>query len=670
MTWFNRMTEHWVVPQRLDIEQHVRRAHLQLVQTGTFGPQFYGLADDETVDRAWVGMPLMGIDANLEHAGALIPRLQKAGARVVGQMSMSWHYGDHETDKGLFGNWPQLWAQYLPGDIPCASAEQTQQLGDDGTLRRWPIPGRPYYAYSGCMCNPHWLAMLAAMLERAIELGVDGINVHHNFEHFCSCDFCRTELSGWLTTTFSEDERVSLFGTSELEDIDPRHPGQEAPGALRQRLAHEVQRAAHHRRKAAFDEVFIDRGRKLKPDLLLAQWYHKYDFGAADERSLLPPELWGRDEDYIWYSQGGNKGASAIDHGYVADMGLPARFVHAAAEGRPFVINKYDSKRLRLSIAEAGANHFAGPAFHWTQDADESFGLEDYTAPVYRYQRFLADHADLIHPAAPWSQIALVYPRRGELVADMNCTDALRRMGRLLEDDHQFFDMLLDHQITERDLTGYRLLILPDVARLSDAEIASLQSFVAAGGRLLCSGTTGHFDVDGATRDAPALLPATSVEWLDDVPTDLENFELKPDVQIPRVPELADDAFGQQFLAHISRLLADTNPQTDAPWWVRIRAWMSTTGDSVVLHWVNYRQVEDSQIEVPLPTDPLHIRCPLPVGSQPVNRVEWLYPEGNEPVHLPHEISEDATGNKAVEFTIPGLIVYGLAVIHLPQDGS
>jgi hypothetical protein len=674
MTWFNRMTEHWVVPQRLDLEQHVRRAGLQLVQTGTFGPQFYGLADDETVDRGWVGMPLIGIDANLDHLRALIPRLQEAGALVVGQMSMSWHYGDHETDKGLFGNWRQLWDQYLPGHMPCPSAEQAQQLADDGALRRWPIPGRPYYAYSGCMCNPHWLAMLAAMLEVAIELGVDGINVHHNFENFCSCDFCRAELSAWLTTAFEDKELAALYGTSNRQDLDPRHARQEAPGALRHRLAHEVQRAVHHRRKAAFDEVFIDKGRQLKPDLLLAQWYHKYDFSPGDERSLLPPELWACNEDYIWYSQGGNKGASDLKHGYIADMGLPARFVHAAGQGRPFVINKYDTKRLRLAIAEAAANHFAGPAFHWTQDADESFALEDYTAPVYRYQRFLADQANLIHPAEPWSQIGLVYPRRGELVADMSCTDSLRRLGRLLEDDHQFFDMLLDHQITERDLSGYRLLILPDVARLNDSEIACLLSFVGTGGRLLCSGTTGHLHVDGSKREAHGLPPATGVEWLDPVPTDLETFELKPDIDLPRVADLGDDPFGQQFLAHVSRLLDETGPQTDAPWWVRIRAWIPATGHSVVLHWVNYRQVEDAQIEVPLPTDALHIRCPLPLGSEtsaaPVDRVEWLFPEGGDPVQLPHQITQDRAGSKAVDFTIPGLIVYGLAVIHLQQDGS
>lgn len=669
MTWFNRMTEHWVVPQRLDLEQHVRRAGLQLVQTGTFGPQFYGLADDPGVDRGWVGMPFLGIGPNLDHMAELVPRLQAAGARVVGQMSMSWHYGDHQKGKGLFGNWSRIWEEYLPGTPSCATAEETQQTVERGQLRRWPIEGRPYFAYAGCMCNPHWLAMLGAMLDRAVGLGVDGVNVHHNFENFCACPFCRAELGRWLADAFDSDERRALFDTADLSAIDPRQADGQAPSALLQRHAHEVQRAVHYRRKAAFDEVFVARGRALKPDLLLAQWYHKYDFGPQDERSLLAPDLWAKDEDYIWYSQGGHKGASARAHGYVADMGLPARFAHAAGGGRPFVLNKYDSKRWRLSIAEGAANHFAAPAFHWMQEADETFALEDYTGPVYRYQRFLADQEDLIHPAEPFSQIGLVYPRRGELAADTACTDALRRLGRLLEDDHQLFDMLLDHQLLERDLSGYRLLLLPDIARLSPAEIERLRAFVEEGGHLLCSGSTAALDLDGAPHPSPPLPTGDGVEWLEHVPCELATFELTPGVDLPRVPELSEDPFGQRFLQRVDALDGGAGLHTDAPWWVRVRAWLPAAAPALVLHWVNYHQVEDSTIEVPCPEGPINARCPLPPEGRPIG-VDWLTPERAAPLPLPHRLSADEAGTHFIEFEIPELVVYGLAVIHLQRDES
>ena len=69
--------------------------------------------------------------------------------------------------------------------------------------------------------------------------------------------------------------------------------------------------------------------------------------------SLLPPGEWARAESYIWYSQGGHKGESHLAHGWLADTGMPSRFIHAAGGGRPFITNKYDYRRLRLSIGEA-----------------------------------------------------------------------------------------------------------------------------------------------------------------------------------------------------------------------------------------------------------------------------------------------------------------------------
>ena len=669
MFWFNRFTEHWVVPQRLDLVEQARRGRLQVVQTGTFGPQFYSNADDEAVDRNWVGMPLQGIGANLECMADLVPRLQATGARVVGQMSMSWHYGDHEEGKGLFGVWPRLWDEFLAGEPPCAEAVEAQQVTADGSPRRWAIQDRPYFAYSGCMCNPHWLATLTGMLDRALDLGVDGVNVHHNFESFCACEHCRLEQVSWLEEHLEEGERAALFGVPELAGLTELAPLDEAPEALRQRLAHELQRAIHHRRKAAFDEVFIAHGRARKPDLLLANWYHKYDFGPGDERSLLPPGQWARDEDYIWYSQGANKGTSRLAAGWLADMGLPARFVHAAGDGRPFVINKYDYKRWRLSIAEAGAHHFAAPAFHWSQDGDADFAVEDYTGPVFRYQRFLADCEALIHPARPWSQIGLVYPRRGELAAEAECTAALRRVGRVLEDAHLQFDMLLEHQIEARlgdpsigdpqGPDGYRLLILPDVARLADEEIAALQAWVARGGRLLCTGNTGALDEAGERRDAPAIAVAEGIDRLDRVPLLEETFELEPGTELVRVPEPCDDAFARRLLKRVRELAGEAWVSADAPWFVRLRAWRPEGGDTLALHWVNYRQDEGAAIEVPWPVGPVRVRCLLPEGRR-LERVEWLYPEMSGPVELAR-----AERDGTVEFDIPQVIVYGISALRL-----
>ena len=667
--WFNRMAEHWSIPQRLDLVEHVRRAKLQIVQVGTFGPMFYSLADDPEVDRHWVGMPLVGIRENLACAAELIPQLQEAGARVVGQMSMAWNYGNHEKGQGLFGAWERIWTEDLLGTAPCTSAEDTQQRLADGSLRRWDIEGRPYLTYSGCMCNPHWLATLKPMVSKAIELGIDGFNVHHNFEYFCRCSYCQDYVRDKLQDAFDSSDLRQVFGRRDLAEVpDLLTPCQECPEDLGQRFQLAVNRATHLRRKEALDEIYIAHGRSLKPDLLLAQWYHKYDFMPHDERSLLPSGLWAKDEDYIWYSQGGYKGMSFIKHGYLADMGLPARFIYAAGGGKPFVINKYDFRRLRLSIAEAAANHAAALAYHWGYDENPDFAVEDYYAPVIRYQRFLADHETLLHPAQPWAQIALVYPRRAELEDESDCLEPLKRIGRLLEDRHLLFDIILDEQLLDC-AANYDTLILPDVKRLSLEEGAHLKRFVEQGGKLVFTGDTGKHQLDGQPYPEGLLADwaltdenrTEGVCYIAEGQWEPDSVEVQTGVQLPVYPSLENDSFGQDFLKDLEGLLGEVYLETDAPWFVRVRAWLPAGHEALTLHWVNYRQDEEADIETPQPVGPVQVKCKVPVGYA-VQKVEWLYPEKGDSVILHHE-----TLGERIHFTIPSVIVYGLSVLHLQK---
>ena len=670
--WFNRMSEYWVMPLQLDLAEHVRRAKLQVVQTGTFGPMFYGLADDAEIDRNWAGMPLLGIEENLALAAERIPQIQAAGAKVVAQMSLAWHYGDHEKGKGLFGVWDRLWTDALLGQEPQVPLEDCLQRTLEGGLRSWPIEGRPYRTYSGCVCNPHWLALLKPMVAKAIELGVDGFNAHHNFEQFCQCGYCRSYLGERLDEEFEAGELRQVL------DPDGPPPGTEydkplavradAPPELAQRFARLCQRALYRRRKEFFDALFIDFAGTLKADLLLAQWYHKYDLGVWDERCLLPASQWARDEAYIWYSQGGNKNYSSLEQGYLADNGLPARYTYAMSGGKPMVLNKYDGLRLRLSIAEAGANHSAALGFHWWGDERMAAEGSDYSGPIERYQGFLAAHEDLIHPASPWSQVGLVYPRRAELEQEQECLDALKSLGRFMEDGHVPFDILLDEQLLQKG-ADYPVLILPGIARLTSAEGDFLRRYVAGGGKLLFSEGTGILREDGSPYEkgllaawqerAPAgvyYLPAR--DWRPPV------VELRTRIQVPVYPCAAHDAFGQEFLKGLEALLEALWLRTDAPWYVRVRAWQPVQVKALVLHWVNYRQDEESDIEVPEPVGPLEVECAVPAGYG-VARVEWLYPEKREGVELAHQIRAGR-----LYFTIPSLIVYGLSVVHLVESNE
>ena len=675
--WFQRCTVHWCPPQRLDLVEHITQGRLQLVQAGNFGPMFYGLADDESASRWFVGQPLMGIEANLDYARDLIGRVHDAGARYVGQLSMSWNYGDHEAGRGLWSVWDRLWTPALLGpERPCADPVEAMQLDEHGEVRHWPIGGRPHRTYAGCMCNPKWLSTLKSMIRLAVEdLGVDGFNVHHNFERLCRCAHCRAWLWPRLVAALSADELVEAFGAdtdAETGDLLTVRAG--CDEALTGRVALLLERASVERRKAAFDEVFVDYGRSLNPDLLLAQWYHKYNFKARDERSLLPPEDWARDESYLWYSQGSRKGVTYFDQGWLADMGLPARFLHAAAGGRPFLINKYDWNRWRLSIAEAAAHGGAALAVHWAphgQD-DRAAGAEErYRAHVYRYHRFLADHEDLYRQARPHSELALVYPRRGEVAAAGGCTDALKRIGTLLEDAHYLFDMILDEQLATRG-GDYDTLILAEVQRLSPAEVAFLRRWVAErGGRLVLAGDNGSLREDGRPAeespfsdwptdgDGPFRIGRGAVLSVPDGPWPPDRVAVAEGVEVAVYPRLENDDFGRQLLDHLDSLVENRWLRTGAPWHVRVRAWRTEGGERLSLHWVNYRRDEDLDEEVPIPVDGYDVILRLPAGAV-AQRVEWLDPETDQARHLDCEREGDE-----IRFTVPELTVYGIAVVHL-----
>ena len=671
--WFNRLIEYWSLPAPDQVLDHVRRGRVQVVQMGNFGPDFYSLADDPDVERSWAGMPVVGIEENLERAAHLIPRVQAAGARVVGQLSSTLHYGDHETGLGLFGDvWARLWTPALLGDPPADSVCAAIAREPSGAPARRAMEGRPYFSYRGCISNPVWLDMLKAMVRKGIDLGLDGFNTTHNYEGFCGCGYCADIIRPHMRQVFTDHELHRLFD-ADFDDVgDLRTPGTDAPDHLQRRYRVSLEQAAARRRKAAFDEVFVEYGRSLRPGLLLAQWYHKYGMRVNDERAALPADLWGRDEDYIWYSQGPYRWGSSIDQGYIADMGLNARHMHAAGGGRPFVINKYDYRRWRVWAGEAAAHGAASPCYHAgpphaDQEETTRIAPEDYYGPIIRYQRFLAEHEDLLHPARPLSQFGLVYPRRAEREGETDYLDALKRIAEWLEDAHVLYDILFDDQLSER-AGDFATLVLPDIRRLTDEEIAAIHRHVEAGGGLVVAGATGTLNAQGRQRDPDPLFSGseavaesgrvfvwTHTDWQPETVA----IRTLGDVDMPVYSRLPDDAQGQRLIAAMEKTCGGYWLRTDAPWFVRVRAWRAQDTAAIPVHWINYRQDEAAAIEIPIPIGPIQVDLRLPEDAR-VDRVEWRYPEMSKPLDLDHQV---AAGR--VSFEIPRLIVYGMSVIRL-----
>ena len=243
----------------------------------------------------------------------------------------------------------------------------------------------------------------------------------------------------------------------------------------------------------------------------------------------------------------------------------------------------------------------------------------------------------------------------------------------MLEDRHLLFDIILDEQLLDC-AANYDTLILPNVKRLSPEEGAHLKQFVEKGGKLIFTGDTGKYQLDGRSHPEGLLADwgmradesreRTTPEGVCYIPSgewEPNLVEVRADVQLQVYPSLENDSFGQDFLRDLEALLEELYLETDAPWFVRVRAWLPEGQEALTLHWVNYKQDEEADIETPQPVGPVQVECKVP-EDYAVQKVEWLYPEKGDPVVLPHE-----TLGERIRFTIPSVIVYGLSVLYLQR---
>lgn len=95
---------------------------------------------------------------------------------------------------------------------------------------------------------------------------------------------------------------------------------------------------------------------------------------------------------------------------------------------------------------------------------------------------------------------------------ESRATSEFRGFVRILSENHVLFDAMeawrLDHKDTPKPLEDYKLVILPDVANLSDAACKRLDDYVAAGGAVLATGYTSTKDELGNPRNRFRLRAA------------------------------------------------------------------------------------------------------------------------------------------------------------------
>ena len=642
----------------------------EVIVMGAFGaPQFVAQEDR----REWLGK-----------WREIFSRMHRSNIKVVGMIELL-NVGNTPDEALKFIDFfDNHWDEQMLGRKPDAR-------GVDLLESRVMPPAKQSGAHAprGCAVNPHWLSVEKGFVKAMVDAGIDGFITHRNMFGECGCPFChaalteneasndRTEapkkdvshkhshadascshcLNGfrnWLSHRFDKAELNEQLGINNLAKyrlpaVYGHHRDHEhLPSALEL----EGMKYARHAIKSAYDDVFVEFGRSMKPDLLLAQWNHMpyfdelhldgghipvwdmttFGHASANERWSLPIDVWGKGEDFYWYCNWGTCQNTQLEKRFLADITLYAKLLRSFARGKPYVINKYDFYRPRNMMAEAAALGMMAGAIAVPYRTEEDRDV------MRRYMQFVQKHADIFanQNGQTVSDVLLIHPRTASHRGRADGLEMIEVAGRTMLTEHIQFDFVPDDLLNTVNLANYKAVIVADSIGLDAARLAEYQT---AGGHVIAVPRTAR----DASDPAWSKIGAVVVSGLK--------------------PHTGGTVEAQPFHDALHRALNNRHARFTAPY--TIEPHLYRRADSYVVHLVNYNHEEKAsgravvERESPIMAPGVGIQLPLAKGET-VRRVTFLDPdaEGRQVVEFQQEA-------ESLTLTTPHFLVYGVCLIEL-----
>ncbi len=469
---FTRIVAHWAEYANPDYLKFIADAQPDIAQVGFYGAHFWSLGHTPQYDGYPSHFPVRGLSELGTWFEDLNGKLHARGVKVVGHFNVEFLVGDPdgpEGPRGFFKFYRELWDEKTLGPRPVADPVSLLEKDAAGA----PIKTRTYAIggmneYWACLRNPDWQKVLKAWVRHGVRRGLDGFMINYFYRHDCLCEHCQTAFRRHLRERFTARELRVRFEIGDLEthkfrEIVSWHPATETTP-----LRLEMLRFSQISNKEVFDDVFLRYGRSLKPDLIVGQWNHLGNLAQidGDERCLLPSQLWGRDESYLWYSTGAAAYYTDLKNHFLGEGTLQARYIRGAFDDRPFTLGKYESTRIRATIAELAANGGAPMGFY-TQFTDPLA-----RAVIVQYYQFLRLNDPIYRGNQSHSEAALLFPRRQVHQGEVRAVESFRKLGLVLLDAHVLFDVWPDDQFPAERAAKYARVIT--VADSPDTVVSSL----------------------------------------------------------------------------------------------------------------------------------------------------------------------------------------------------
>ena len=292
------------------------------------------------------------------------------------------------------------------------------------------------------------------------------------------------------------------------------------------------------------------------PDKLLTGKYS--DFFFADQqgrRGVIPP----------WTNA---KGAKELR----ASMGMkPVINIFSVGPEEEFrwKDSVQSDAELKVWVAEGVANGMK-PCFvkfgAYIYDKRWMDAVAEMYQKYYKAEKYLRNNASLARVAVVYSQ--QTDQKYGGKPWQENKRDHALGMYELLVEDRIPFDMVNDKLLDEDHLKPYKLLILPNIAALSDEQCGQLRQFVQKGGSIVASFETSLYNEEGIPRNNFGLSDVFGVSYANNVEGPMKNsyLRLKSDPQTKQFhPVLKDLEDAYRIINTVYQVNVKPNQNFPAP---------------------------------------------------------------------------------------------------------
>ena len=300
-----------------------------------------------------------------------------------------------------------------------------------------------------------------------------------------------------------------------------------------------------------------------------------------------------------------------------ADPGVPNPGAHDVRDGMKVgwkkPIAEASAFQSHFAIAEAGEKMLHG----WIAQ-DNPIARQTW-ADISRYFTFLSEHQDLYTDVTCVRKVGVVSPPH---IPSFEVTLKRTNLYNALAERNVMYEIVLLHRLTPELLSGYKVVVIPNIPWMDANQIEALRTYKKSGGKIYTIGSSREL-----VELADVQSPASTLETMEN-----ENGR-------------------QELLAKIEQLSGEQVITIPGASYVVANVVRKTDSDRVIVHFVNYN--------TPLKNVRVSLNLEGVLKQIDAKRIKAFSPDGDA-----QAIEVSPVRGAKVEFVLPQLDVYDVVVIN------